>query len=299
MSSSAFHKGEREAQAHLGLGESVASLARRLIRSGLTDMHRRFVEKLPFVVAAARDKAGRPWATMISGAPGFVTSVDRSRLELQGLPPDGDALCSAFAPGADVGLLAIDLDTRRRVRINGRIVDIDEHGFALEASQAFGNCPQYITQRSLRSADRRVLSPTSKRFTELDDTLSAWIGNADTFFIASGYDGDAEGSKRNGMDASHRGGNAGFVEVLGPTTLLFPDFTGNNFFNTIGNLLVDPRVGMLFVDFEHGHLLQVTGTARIDWGSGEVARRPGAQRLIYVTIDAIVCTYVSLSVRFS
>jgi len=69
---------------------------------------------------------------------------------------------------------------------------------------------------------------------------------------------------------------------------VFPDYAGNNHFNTIGNLVMDPRVGMLFVDFEHGSLLQISGNATIDWDSGEVARYPGAQRLVIIDIEEIV-----------
>ena len=298
MSPTPFHEGERSAQARLGLEESVGSWARRFIRPFMPDQHRAFYAKLPFMVVAARDDRGRPWATLIAREPGFVTSIGETQLKMAGLPAAGDALQSAFAEGADIGLLGIELDTRRRNRVNGKIITRGGDGFVFETSQSFGNCPQYITQRSWVSVDQRALSPSSRRFSELDEARAAWISGADTYFIASGYDRDGQDSEANGMDASHRGGEPGFVEVLGPTSLVFPDYSGNNFFNTIGNLTVDPRVGMLFVDFAGGHFLQITGRARIDWDSDEVAKRPGAQRLVYVEIDDIVQVNDSLPIRW-
>ena len=124
-----------------------------------------------------------------------------------------------------------------------------------------------------------------------------WIASADTFFIASGYRGEGD-SASFGMDASHRGGEPRFVEIVDETRLLFPDYAGNNHYNTIGNLILDPRVGLLFVDFATGSLLQLTGHATIDWDSGDVARFPGARRLVAIDIEEIVELPKAVSLRW-
>ena len=97
----------------------------------------------------------------------------------------------------------------------------------------------------------------------LDDAARRLIESADTFFVASRSRATVEAD--GGLDVSHRGGRPGFVAVRGDT-LVVPDFRGNRFFNTLGNLLGDPRAALLFIDFATGDLLQLQGTVTIEWG---------------------------------
>ena len=213
--------------------------------------------------------------------------------------PDGDALAGTLNAGAELGLLGIELATRRRNRVNGTISETRSGGFSLDVGQTFGNCPQHISERYWHSAEADAPRDSgSERGHELSTAMQDWIRAADTFFIGSGFRDEAD-SRANGLDASHRGGPVGFVEVVSPTRILFPDYAGNNHFNTIGNLLVDPRVGLLFVDFAAGSLLQLTGRATIDWDSEAVDRHAGAQRLVIVDIDEIVLQESILPIRFS
>ena len=178
--------------------------------------------------------------------------------------------------GTQLGLLGIELETRRRNRVNGRITASDNRRVSFEVDQSFGNCPQYIHPRTFTRVQPEKIA--ARRAAALSASMREWISNADTFFIASGHHGnDASG----GMDASHRGGDPGFVDVESASRLVFPDYAGNNHFNTIGNLVLDPRAGLLFVDFDGGGLLQLTGRTTIDWDSPAVARYPGARRLVW------------------
>jgi hypothetical protein len=93
------------------------------------------------------------------------------------------------------------------------------------------------------------------------------------------------------VDVSHRGGKPGFVRVDidgGRGVLTIPDFRGNFMFNTLGNLAADPRAGLLLVGFEHGGTLQLSGRARIEWDQSAVAAYEGAERLVELTVDAVV-----------
>ena len=117
-------------------------------------------------------------------------------------------------------------------------------------------------------------------------------------FIATGYRGEGE-SPTYGMDASHRGGDPGFVKVASDTRLLFPDYAGNNHFNTIGNLVLDPRVGLLFVDFSTGGMLQLSGRAEVAWEGVALERFPGARRLVYIDVEEIVELPMALPLRWS
>jgi predicted pyridoxine 5'-phosphate oxidase superfamily flavin-nucleotide-binding protein len=163
-------------------------------------------------------------------------------------------------------MLGIDLSTRRRNRVNGEIVSIDEAGFSLHVDQSFGNCPKYIQPRQNAGpapAQGIGASGPVDSFTALDERARALISEADTFFVASyapAIDGIAQGA-----DVSHRGGHAGFLGLSADGAIAVPDYPGNLFFNTLGNLMLNPRAGLLFVDFERGDLLQITGATEIAW----------------------------------
>lgn len=286
-SDSPFHAGERRVQERLGVRD-IEGWARKVVRDHLPEQHRAFHATLPFLVAGARDADGRPWATLLVGPEGFIASPDPRHLTIDARPVTGDALEGALVEGADLGLLGIELSTRRRNRLNGRIAPNATGSSALVCAvdQTFGNCPQYIHERGWR---RVAGAPAGApmRSSRLTPRQRAWIASADTFFVASGYRGEGT-SPTFGMDASHRGGDPGFVSIESDTRLMFPDYAGNNHFNTIGNLLLDPRAGLLFVDFVAGSLLQLTGRASIEWSPDVVARVPGARRLIVFDVEELV-----------
>jgi predicted pyridoxine 5'-phosphate oxidase superfamily flavin-nucleotide-binding protein len=198
-------------------------------------------------------------------------------LRIDALPRDGDPAAPDFAAGADIGLLGIDLSTRRRNRANGRIVTRDG-GLTVHIAQSFGNCPQYIQTRKVVGRDRKA-GPV-ETLAGLDAATRDLIESADTFFVASR--GRAALGAEGGFDMSHRGGRPGFVGVHGDT-LVIPDFRGNRFFNTLGNLLGDPRAGLLFVNFGTGDVLQLQGTVTIDWHPCEIGPE-GTERLWRVRV---------------
>jgi len=292
---SPFHAGEQQVQERLGVRD-IEDWARKVVRGYLPDTHRAFHTSLPFLVAAARDAADRPWVTLLVGDEGFVTSPDPQSLVIDAKPVPGDALEGALGASADIGLLGIELATRRRNRVNGRIAENGTSALVCAVDQTFGNCPQYIREREWHRVEGESAG-APVRGSKLTQSQRDWIASADTFFIASGYRG--EGNAANfGMDASHRGGEPGFVEVASESRLVFPDYAGNNHYNTIGNLTLDPRAGLLFVDFETGSLLQLTGRATIDWDSKDVARFPGARRLVAIDIEEVVELPKAVSLRW-
>ncbi len=285
---SPFHPGEQRVQQRLGVRDAIEPWARRVVRPALPEEHRHFYASLSFLVLGARDASGQPWATLVAGDPGFASTPDPTTLAVAALPSPGDALADALRAGDDLGILGIELPTRRRNRVNGRIAARDGAGLSLAVSQSFGNCPQYITPRRVRVASADTASARrAERGTALTPSQRAWIEGADTFFIASGY-GSASESRSHGLDVSHRGGAPGFVETTGPGEVVFPDYAGNNHFNTLGNLVMDARVGLLFVEVGTGALLQVTGRAAIDWSPPQELRDTGARRRVRVAIDAVV-----------
>ncbi len=268
----AFHEDELKAQAMAGHQRA----GRAAIRSFMPDQHREFFALLPCLFVAAPDADGWPMASVLTGDKGFIRSPDPLTLRIAALPAADDPAASTFAAGVEIGLLGLDFTTRRRNRANGRLATVDD-GLTVAIAQSFGNCPQYIQTRT--PSPRAAAGAPAERLDRLDDAARALIAASDTFFIASRSRAGIEGG---GLDMSHRGGKPGFVGVIGET-LAIPDFRGNRFYNTLGNLLGDPRAGLLFIDFASGDILQLQGRATIDWhpaGGGPA----GAERLWRIEI---------------
>jgi predicted pyridoxine 5'-phosphate oxidase superfamily flavin-nucleotide-binding protein len=261
-----FHEGERKAQALAGFHLRGAP-----IRDAMPDQHRIFFAELPYVLMGVADMAGRPQAGVLAGGAGFMASPDARTLMIR-LPDDeDDPIRALLQPGAPIGLLGIDLASRRRNRANGRIMRVTDRYVEVHVAESFGNCPQYIQARRPAAVLPPRPGPSSKAvpLAGLDADATALIEGADTVFVASGPAG------HGGMDMSHRGGLPGFVRVEGDT-LTIPDFRGNRYFNTFGNFLLNPQASLLFIDFETGDLLQLGGRVAIDWSSGDAGA--GAER---------------------
>lgn len=107
------------------------------------------------------------------------------------------------------------------------------------------------------------------------------IAKADTFFVASAHAGGS-------LDVSHRGGNPGFVHVLDDQRLAWPDYVGNSFYMTLGNLALNPHAGLLILDWESGDTLQLSGTAAVDWSPERAAAIPGARRVVDFAVERVV-----------
>jgi predicted pyridoxine 5'-phosphate oxidase superfamily flavin-nucleotide-binding protein len=169
------------------------------------------------------------------------------------------------------------------------VIAADERGFAVRVDQSFGNCPQYIQARAPEFVGGAAPAPAPRpEGAHLSADAQALIRRADTFFIATAAPGAHAGDPASGVDVSHRGGKPGFVRVTqenGRTVLTAPDFAGNSFFNTLGNIAANPRAGLAFIDFTTGDVLQLTGTAAVVWDGPELAAFAGAQRLLRLTVD--------------
>ncbi|VAV89996.1 probable iron-sulfur binding protein YPO1417 [hydrothermal vent metagenome] len=277
-----FHAGELDIQERLGVRERVHSYAPRFIRDHMTDRDRKFFGQLPHLVVGSVDRAGRPWASMMVGRPGFISTPDINILSVTARPLFGDPLIENIMDKAPMGFLGIEFHSRRRVRLNGKISSIGADGFQIAIDQAFGNCPQYIQKRDFNfsdDTDHAQTPPSVIRSWKLGQAARSFIEGADTFFITSVFSEDTS-IRSHGVDVSHRGGAAGFVRVVDEQTLSFPDYSGNNHFNTLGNILLNPVAGLLFPDFETGDMLYITGGAGIIWD--------GDDRHVRITIENVI-----------
>ena len=285
---SPFHEGEQRVQERIGVRERVEHMGRNLVRDVMPAEHREFFEDLPFLVVGSSDAAGALWASLLIGEPGFVAAPTAKSLLVRSQPLPADPLAGNLRAGAPLGLLGIELSTRRRNRANGRVAWVSDEGFELLVDQSYGNCKQYIQSRTgaFAAPDGRQ-APTTEG-ARLSATALELLSRADTSFIATSSREPGRGTAE-GVDVSHRGGRPGFIraqETEHGTRLTLPDFYGNFMFNTFGNLGVSPRAGFLALDFESGAVLSLTGSARVIWDGPEVESFEGAERLLEIELES-------------
>ncbi|HTX08112.1 MAG TPA: pyridoxamine 5'-phosphate oxidase family protein [Solirubrobacteraceae bacterium] len=283
VTTSVFHEGEQSVQRRAGAFEQAARLGPQMVQRTLDRKFAHFLASQPVIYVAASTPAA-VWVSALFGTPGFAHAASpttvRVRADLD--PVDPFSAATQSGPVA-VGMLVLEPMTRSRIRING-IARRTGYGLAIELTEAFGNCPKYIQRRhpiklaTEVSADAR----TPRRGSFLDCSERLLIATADTFIVGSRH-------PTRGADASHRGGRPGFVAVSDDGSgLTFPDYQGNNMFQTLGNLTADPAIGLLLVDWNSGRTLQLAGTAEVVWNQARVAIWPGAERLVDVRIADVV-----------
>ncbi len=301
MNAQTFHEGERAVQERVGPGirERLAEIGPLVIRDFMPGQHRDFFAQLPFVLAGTVDAQGQPWASVLAAPAGFIQSPDPQTLVLKAHPLAGDPLQDNLVDGAQIGLLGIEPHTRRRNRMNGVVAQLGDDGFVVHVEQSFGNCPKYIQAREPVYLDQASKKTVVHEGQQLDAAARRMIEKGDTFFIATSYAGArAEAGRAGGVDVSHRGGKPGFVRVDDDGTLTVPDFAGNFFFNTLGNIAVNPRAGLLFIDFDNGDLLYLAVSAEIVWHGPELQAFEGAQRLLRFHVTAMRRVEASLPLHW-
>ncbi len=272
MQASPFHSGELLVQQHVG-ETTLAVRNGRIISDTIMAGALQFLENQPFVIVSSQHESGDSWTSMISGQEGYIRVVSDRVIEINySLIHSNrqDLFWELSKRHPFIGMLFIELTTRRRFRLNGRITRAADR-LTIQVEQAYPNCPKYIQRRQIRLGASPVYSALPVAGTVLNEELIEWIGKADTFFVGS--------SNESGqMDASHRGGDPGFVNVLDASTLQIPDYSGNSMYNTLGNFVVNPKASLLFVDFERGRTLQLTGTADIIWQAADAEEATGGTR---------------------
>ncbi|MFJ4872896.1 pyridoxamine 5'-phosphate oxidase family protein [Streptomyces sp. NPDC088757] len=278
-----YHSGEIAVQERAGLARQ-ADFSLGGIGETVPPVARDFLAEQPLIVLGATDPEGRVWATQLTGEPGFLKVPDPRTLVVDALPLPADPLAGVLTGGpvARIGMIAVEPATRRRMRLNGR-AHRQGDGLRVDLDQVIANCPKYLQKRDhsrIGPGEDGAAAPVATDGTELSPAQQRAVRAADTFFVATASD-------RGDADASHRGGNPGFVQVLSPTLLRWPDYVGNAMFLTLGNLLLNSSAGILVPDWDTGTTLHVSGTARTVWDAEEIAEVPGAQRLVEFSVEAV------------
>jgi uncharacterized protein len=285
-----FHSGEIRVQTQAGVREEAQRLC-NVISSTIKPSAQEFLHTQQLAIASTVDSQARIWASLLTGKPGFVEVLNTQIIQINSTPTQTDPLHQNLQANNNIGLLVIDLANRRRLRLNGK-AEVNKEKIKVQIQQVFFNCPKYIQTRHL---EKTVIDSLEKPETFIRDALSEinqlWITQADTFFIASYH-------LESGADASHRGGLPGFVQVVNSNKLVFPDYSGNNMFQTFGNLIINPNAGLFFIDFEQGHTLQLTGKAKVIWDVERLSEFTGAQRIVEFDIEQVLEIRNACSLRW-
>ena len=272
-----FHEGERAIQQRAG-ESAIADRNVTLVSDTVIGGARPFIAKQFMVALGSVDASGDVWASALFGQPGFIHTTDGRAIQID--VPEGsrdpvDPLWTNIASGRDLGMLFIELGSRRRYRVNGTVSRIDGNGIEVAIREAYPNCPKYIQRRHLRALGASGEPSQAAYGTVLRGNVTQLIRQADTLFVATHH-------VETGADASHRGGGAGFIQIVDEQTLRIPDYHGNSLFNTLGNLHVDSRAGLYIPDFANGQSLQLTGTATVEWDQADPDRVTGGTGRFWV-----------------
>lgn len=281
-----FHSGERAVHNMLGV-QKIANTASAMIQPTMTKKFMAFLNGQNSFMISSMDENGRVWSSFLAGKEGIIQAVDCDLIKINVGINEGDPLFTNILHNKEVGIIVIDFASRIRIRINGSVVNkFSDGSFEVKTEQVFGNCPKYIQARNFTYSETAVGG--TKKFNKLytlNEKQQELINQADTFIIASS-------SSEGKLDISHRGGMPGFIHIISEQKIVFPDYSGNMLFNTLGNIIENPNVGLLFFDFATGDTLQLTGKASIIWDVDEssISKFPGAQRLIHFQLVEAIQT---------
>ncbi|KKK15833.1 hypothetical protein ARAM_004545 [Aspergillus rambellii] len=259
------------------------------------------MKQSPLLAIGALDKEGRPWSSVWGGEEGFATPTSMSSFDVR--TPVGETydpvvesllLDPAHNSGKLVSFLAIDLENRQRVKLYGKLtagsLDIlgeDEHiqagiaHLAVHVDGSLGNCPKYLNAKHILPAppDPKLISENA----QLPSEAIRLLHRADCLFISSSHGNED-------MDTNIRGGPPGFVRVISNepsgAVFVYPEYSGNRLYQTLGNLQTNPLAGYVFPDFETGNALFVTGKAEILIGKDAASVLPHSNLAVRVTTTA-------------
>lgn len=276
-----FHNGEIAVQERAGV-RSIAEDVGEGIIDHLSAGAAEFLERRQMAVLGTVDNRSHVWASVVTGVPGFIEIVDDRTVRIAARQSSSDPLFKNLATEGHIALFAPDFVTPGRVRVNGQGI-FKDRAIYIRTQEVYGNCRRYMQDRIF--AGSREMSERGRaqveRATAISPAQQEQISRADTFFIATD-------NPDRGADVSHKGGNPGFARTIDHRHIAFPDYNGNSMFNTLGNITVNPHAGLLFVDFESGRTLQLSGIAAIDWSPERARTFTGAERVIDFELDQIV-----------
>ncbi|KAF2239606.1 oxidoreductase FAD/NAD(P)-binding protein [Viridothelium virens] len=273
----------------------------------------------PLLAIGTVDAQSRPWTSVWGGKAGFARPIAQDIIGVKtvvdgkfdpvvealvgGPGRIGGQIVREEGKGRMVSGLSMHLDQRHRWKLYGRMVagalrkglNAEENPEEVEAAgeeggvgevqlvvhveQSLGNCPKYLNRKSITAStpSPKLVSSGSMLTHEARNLIS----KADLFFLSSS-------NADEDMDTNHRGGPPGFVRILDDkssgTVLVWPEYSGNRLYQSLGNLLTTPKAGITFPDFETGDALYVTGDTEILTGKDASSLMPRSNLLVKLVI---------------
>lgn len=307
----AFHPGETAIHALLHIPPHRSNPT----QAGLPARFASRVAASPLVAFGTLDDDGMPWTTVWGGEAGFATPLENGVLAVQSVvdAEDDPVAKSLFGTHAEGRLndepyhitreeleggggrvmagLSIDLATRDRVKLGGRLVaskvdltaeeDVARVQMAMLVEESLGNCPKYLNKKNIypHIPFPRLISDTLP----LPPEAMGLLDKADLFFLSS-TDGHS-------MDTNHRGGPPGFLRVISNnaengTQLIYPEYSGNRLYQTLGNMHERPLAGICVPDFATGDVLYLTGETKILVGDDAARLLPHTKLAVKIHVTA-------------
>jgi predicted pyridoxine 5'-phosphate oxidase superfamily flavin-nucleotide-binding protein len=286
-----YHAGELAVQARAGVREQAEHIG-TTIRPDMPKIAQEFLRNQRMMVLATTDSEDQVWVSALCGPPGFIEAAGSRALKIHSTIAPGDPLAENLNHRPDIGMVAVEFPTRRRMKVKGQSERESDGTLIIHAARVYSQCTKYIQAREpIDNSDEPAEAKQVVQTQSLTPGQHEWIANADTFFVGSFH-------PETGADASHRGGDPGFVKVISNETLVFPNYWGNSMLNTLGNVTVDSHAGLLFIDFDTGSTLQITGNACVIWDKIRVAEFPGANQLVEYRVAQVIETRNAMPLRW-
>ncbi|MEO1026650.1 MAG: oxidoreductase [Pseudomonadota bacterium] len=321
-----LHEGELHVQQLRHTPAELSAAIPHYIERNMPFQHVQFFGGLSYLPLATIDDQGRPWTSLLvtrstDDATVGIRTAGQNRLQVVAKTNTYDPFVRAletqdgFANKAFAGV-GINFTNRRRNKLAGAISSasvLAEGKVSLELAtdQHLGNCPKYITVRSLRHQARDpelVLDSWEMPTAPLPDLSKSLIAQASTIFIATRHSakGGAERDAPIDMGLNHRGGSPGFVRLYEDVTddelttyLVLPDLSGNRFYQSLGNIETDARVGLALPDFSTGDVLYVTGQAENLFDAKAEAIMPRVGLVTRIAVTGAVCVKAGLNLELT
>lgn len=261
------------------------------------------LNEAPLLALGAVDEQGRPWTTIWGGKHGFAGPVGESVIGinstvdgeydpvLEALLGDTseDKVVEYKKKGPIMAGLSINLEIRKRVKLYGsmKVGRVDWKGSSpraqllMDIEGSIMNCPKYLNEKYIVPA-----TPTPKLLSnslQLPPEAVTLVEKADLFFISSSHGTED-------MDTNHRGGPTGFVRILSNdatgAVIVYPEYSGNRLYQTLGNLQETPLAGLVFPDFDTGDVLYMTGKTNILVGEDASSILPRCKLAVQITVTS-------------
>ena len=241
--------------------EEIAQDRLAMVQPSIHERSIPFIEKQIFAFLGSEDANGSLWLSLLIGEKGFISvpSLQEVKLDLDKVVTNReDIVFTNIKTKPTVGLLFHQAAKRARYKAWG-IASEKDNQLSFDIKMGYKSCPKHIQkERIALPEESKALVPSFTKGNDLGSSEKDWIIKSHTFFVTTQ-------SKKGAVESAHRGGNPGFIEIMDDGRLRIPDYFGNSIYSTLGNIYNNPKAALLFIDYDNGETLQLSGSAVIQF----------------------------------